>query len=70
MPNVIALMTDYSPKKMRSLTVSLVLCGYSIGGMLAPTLSIYLIPKFGWEIVYIVAAVPLLFVPFIWKSTS
>ena len=68
MPNVIALMTDYSPKKMRSLTVSLVLCGYSIGGMLAPALSIYLIPKFGWEIVYIVAAIPLLFVPFIWKS--
>ena len=68
MPNVIALMTDYSPKKMRSLTVSLVLCGYSVGGMLAPTLSIYLIPDFGWEIVYLVAAIPLLFVPFIWKS--
>ena len=68
MPNVIALMTDYSPKKMRSLTVSLVLCGYSVGGMLAPTLSIYLIPEFGWEIVYLVAAVPLLFIPFIWKT--
>lgn len=68
MPNVIALMTDYSPKSMRSLTVAIVLCGYSIGGMLAPLLSIYLIPSFGWEIVYIVAAVPVLLLPLIWKT--
>lgn len=68
MPNVIALMTDYSPKKMRSLTVSLVLCGYSIGGMLAPLLAINLIPKFGWEVVYFAAATPLLLIPFIWKT--
>lgn len=68
MPNVIALMTDYSPKKMRSLTVSLVLCGYSVGGMLAPAFSIYLIPKFGWGIVYMLAATPLIFMPLIWKT--
>lgn len=68
MPNVIALMTDYSPKKMRSLTVSLVLSGYSVGGMLAPLLSIYLIPKYGWGIVYILAAVPLVFLPIVWKT--
>jgi len=68
MPNVIALMTDYSPKSMRSLTVAIVLCGYSIGGMLAPALSIYMIPSFGWEIVYIVAAFPLILLPVIWKT--
>lgn len=68
MPNIIALMTDYSPKSMRSLTVAIVLCGYSIGGMLAPALSIYMIPSFGWEIVYIIAAVPVLLLPIIWKT--
>ena len=53
---------------MRSLTVSLVLCGYSIGGMLAPALSIYLIPKFGWELVYFIAAIPILLLPFIMEN--
>ncbi|MFJ8256657.1 MFS transporter [Peribacillus asahii] len=67
MPNVIALMTDYSPKSMRSLTVSIILCGYSVGGMLAPALSIYLIPSYGWEIVYMITAAPLILLPFMWK---
>lgn len=34
MPNVIALLTDYAPKTMRSMVVSIVLCGYSFGGCL------------------------------------
>ena len=55
---------------MRSLTVSLVLCGYSIGGMLAPTLSIYLVPEFGWEIVYLVAASTITLYPIPLESTS
>ncbi len=68
MPNVIALMTDYSPKKMRSLTVSIVLTGYSIGGMLAPALSIFFIPKLGWEFVYFIAAAPIILLPVIMKT--
>ena len=70
MPNVIALMTDYSPRKIRSLTVSLVLCGYSIGGMLAPILSIYFVPEFGWEMVYLIAASTTTLYPIPLESTS
>ncbi|WP_308161340.1 MFS transporter [Bacillus sp. ISL-46] len=33
MPNVIALLTDYAPKSMKSMIVSIVLCGYSVGGL-------------------------------------
>lgn len=36
MPNVIALLTDYAPKTMRSMIVSIVLCGYSVGEFLLP----------------------------------
>lgn len=67
MPNVIALTTDYAPKKMKSILVSIVLCGYSVGGMLAPLLSIQLAPFFGWESVYWVAGFPLLILPFLFK---
>ncbi len=68
MPNIIALMTDYSPKTSRSMLVSIVLCGYSVGGMLAPTLSIFLIPQFGWEVIFWIAGIPLLFLPLMYKQ--
>ncbi|WP_079527400.1 MFS transporter [Halobacillus hunanensis] len=67
MPNVIALLTDYAPKNMRSMVVSIVLCGYSVGGMLAPILGIVLFPTLGWESVFWVAGIPMLFLPFMLK---
>ena len=68
MPNIIALLTDYSPKKIRSMVVSIVLCGYSVGGMLAPALGITLMPKFGWESIFWFAGLPLLFLPLMYKQ--
>ncbi|SOC13313.1 AAHS family benzoate transporter-like MFS transporter [Ureibacillus xyleni] len=68
MPNVIALLTDYSPKKMRSMVVSIVLCGYSVGGMLAPILGIFVMPSLGWESIFWFAGVPLLFLPLMYKK--
>lgn len=68
MPNVIALLTDYSPRKMRSMVVSIVLCGYSVGGMLAPVLGILIMPSLGWESIFWVAGIPLLFLPWMYKK--
>lgn len=68
MPNVIALLTDYSPKKMRSMVVSIVLCGYSVGGMLAPILGILIMPSLGWESIFWVAGIPLLLLPLMYKK--
>lgn len=67
MPNIIALLTDYSPKKMRSMVVSIVLCGYSVGGMLAPILGIVMMPHFGWESIFYVAGIPVLLLPIMYK---
>lgn len=63
MPNVVALMTEYSPKKMRSTLVGIMFSGYSVGGMLSAGLGMYLIPKFGWSSVFYVAGIPLLLLP-------
>ncbi|MNQ15702.1 4-hydroxybenzoate transporter PcaK [compost metagenome] len=67
MPNVVALMTEYSPKKIRSTLVTIMFSGYSIGGMLSAGLGIVLIPNFGWESVFYVGLVPILLLPLIIK---
>jgi MFS transporter, AAHS family, benzoate transport protein len=68
MPNVVALMTEYSPKKIRSLLVTIMFSGYSVGGMLSAGVGIYLIPTYGWPSVFFVAIIPLLLLPIILYS--
>lgn len=65
MPNVVALMTEYAPKKMRSTLVGIMFSGYAFGGMLSAGIGIYLIPKFGWSSVFFLGAIPLLVLPVI-----
>ncbi|NBF09840.1 MFS transporter [Pseudomonas sp. Fl4BN1] len=67
MPNVVALMSEYAPKKIRSTLVAIMFSGYSVGGMLSAGLGIVLLPNFGWQSVFYVAAIPLLLLPLILK---
>ncbi|RLL46582.1 MFS transporter [Oceanobacillus piezotolerans] len=68
MPNVIALSTEYAPSRIRNIVVSIVLVSYSVGGMLAPLFGITLMPSLGWEVVFWIAGIPLLLIPFIYKK--
>lgn len=63
MPNVVALMNEYAPRKIRSTLVAIMFSGYSIGGMLSAGLGILLMPVWGWRAVFFVALVPLLVLP-------
>jgi AAHS family benzoate transporter-like MFS transporter len=65
MPNVVALMNEYAPKKSRSTLVALMFSGYSLGGMLSAGLGMVLIPQWGWQAVFYVALIPLLVLPFL-----
>lgn len=65
MPNVVALMNEYAPKKIRSTLVAIMFSGYSVGGMLSAGLGIVLIPSFGWQSVFYVAVLPLLLLPLV-----
>lgn len=68
MPNAVALMNEYAPKRLRGTMVALMFSGYSIGGMLAAGLGIGIIPGFGWQPMFFAAAVPLLLLPLVlWK---
>jgi len=68
MPNVVAQMTEYSPKKIRSTMVTLMFSGYAIGGMLAALLGKGLIEAYGWSSVFLAAGVPVVLVPFVLRS--
>lgn len=68
MPNAVALMNEYAPKRLRGTMVALMFSGYSVGGMVAAGLGIGLIPQYGWKPMFFIAALPLLMLPLIlWK---
>ncbi|WP_047155029.1 MFS transporter [Aneurinibacillus tyrosinisolvens] len=67
MPNVVALMTEYSPKSLKNTLVSIMFSGYSIGGLLSAGLGIVIIPLLGWESVFFVGALPFLALPLMYK---
>lgn len=66
MPNVIALMTEYAPRRLRATLVSLMFSGYAVGGMCSALLGMWLVPQFGWNIMFIIGGIPLLLLPLIW----
>ena len=68
MPNVVAQMTEYAPRKVRSTMVTLMFSGYAVGGMLAAVLGKGLIESHGWQSVFLAAALPVVLIPFILKS--
>jgi MFS transporter, AAHS family, benzoate transport protein len=67
MPNVVAQMSEYSPRKMRSTLVTLMFSGYSVGGMLAALVGRAMIERHGWQSVFLAAGAPALLAPFVWK---
>ncbi|MDM0115201.1 MFS transporter [Variovorax sp. J22R133] len=68
MPNVVAQMTEYSPRKIRSTMVTLMFSGYAVGGMLAALLGKGLIEAYGWSSVFLAAGLPVLLIPVILRS--
>ena len=68
MPNAVALMNEYAPKRLRTTLVAIMFSGYSLGGVLCAGLGIYMLPRFGWQSMFFAAAVPLVLLPVIlWK---
>lgn len=67
MPNVVALMTEYAPKKIRSTLVAVMFSGYAIGGMTSALLGAWLVADYGWKIMFYIAGVPFIALPIIWK---
>ncbi len=71
-PNAVAQMTEYAPRRLRGTMVSLSFAGFAAGGVLAAVLGKGLIEQFGWESVFIVAGVPFVLIPVVlrWMPES
>lgn len=68
MPNVVAQMTEYSPRRMRSTLVTLMFSGYAVGGVVAALLGKGLIEAHGWGSVFLAAGLPVVMIPFVLRS--
>jgi AAHS family 4-hydroxybenzoate transporter-like MFS transporter len=54
MPNTIALTAEYAPKKYRSVAVTTMFCGFSVGAAVGGFVAAGLISSFGWQAVFVV----------------
>lgn len=67
MPNLVALTSEYAPKKSRATMVSIMFSGYAIGGIISALLGSFLVKDYGWKIMFYLAGIPLAGFPLIWK---
>jgi AAHS family 4-hydroxybenzoate transporter-like MFS transporter len=54
MPNTIALTAEYAPRKYRSVAVTTMFCGFSVGAAVGGFVAAGLISSFGWQAVFVV----------------
>lgn len=66
MPNCISLVTEYMPRAFRSTNVAIMFCGMQVGSIAAAAIGIFLIPIYGWKIMFWIGATPLLILPLLW----
>ena len=60
MPNAIALTSEYMPRRRRAGAVTAMICGFSLGAAVGGLVSAEIIPRFGWQAVFIIGGmVPL-----------
>jgi len=52
MPNVVALASEYAPKRLQSVVVAMVTCGLPLGALVAGLASSVMIPTWGWRSVF------------------
>ncbi|MFX7082953.1 MFS transporter, partial [Acinetobacter baumannii] len=52
---------------IRSTLVGSMFSGYAIGGILSALIGSYLVESQGWQIMFLIAGIPLFLLPVIWK---
>ena len=73
MPNAIALTSEYMPQRRRGTAVTTMICGFSLGAAVGGFVAAAIIPRFGWQAVFIVGGVAPLVIAvaaFVWLPDS
>lgn len=67
LPTAIALTSEYAPAARRQLYNSVVHVGYSTGGVVATLIAIPVLPALGWQVMYLIGALPaVVLLPLAW----
>ncbi|WP_287881673.1 MFS transporter [Aquitalea sp.] len=68
MPNAMALCGEYSPRRKRVSTMMLISCGFTLGAMSGGLVAALLIPRFGWQSVFVLGGIlPILIALLMWR---
>ena len=73
MPNAIALTSEYMPHRRRGTAVTTMICGFSLGAAVGGFVAAAIIPRFGWQAVFVVGGVTPLVIAaaaFLWLPDS
>ena len=66
MPNAITLTSEYCPQRRRSLMVTTMFCGFTLGSALGGVVAAQMVPVFGWRsVLFLGGLLPLLCLPFL-----
>ncbi|WP_298362612.1 MFS transporter [uncultured Bradyrhizobium sp.] len=66
MPSIIALTTEYTPRRKRTTFVAAMFCGFPFGASLGAAASAWALPNYGWKSVFLAGGVlPLLLLPIV-----
>lgn len=57
MPNVTTILSEYSPKRLRSFVVTSMFCGFNLGMAMSGFISSWLIPHFGWRAFFLLGGI-------------
>lgn len=66
-PNIVALVTEMSPKTKRNIMVTVMLSFFSVGGVIAAVMGKVITPTFGWRANFLIAGLPLLALPILYR---
>ncbi len=69
MPTAIALVSEYSPTRLRATLVTVAVCGFSVGGALGGIVATLAIKAFGWPAVFVIGGIaPLVIAPLLYLA--
>jgi AAHS family 4-hydroxybenzoate transporter-like MFS transporter len=56
-PNIIALNAEFAPRRLRATMIILMFTGVTFGGVLPGAVSVWLVPTFGWQVLFFLGGV-------------
>jgi AAHS family 4-hydroxybenzoate transporter-like MFS transporter len=63
-PNTVALVAEYAPRQRRATWVTLMFSGFSVGASGGGAVSSWLLPQFGWQIIFLIGGAAAVVVAF------